>query len=237
MHSGGDYKSPPTEDYTDRHRIAKRLLKREPVILTPAARAAAVASIRKTFLEVHRLELLAVSVSAMHLHLLARFPPPQKPTPPRGGLSEQPLPFRERDPVRFHVGVAKERSAKQLASERLTPPGKVWAKRGKIVRVRDRRHQVNVMNYILDHAREGAAVWSFRDKPSREIFIPNITWIPPPPGWASNNQQRFPQPTSRVLLKPIFLDTHRSRPLDYFPHGFLGHFFSITYRHSARTRE
>jgi hypothetical protein len=38
--------------------------------------------------------------------------------------------------------------------------GKLWAKRCKVVRIRDREHQQNVYRYILDHRREGAWVWS-----------------------------------------------------------------------------
>ena len=162
-HVEGDYKSPPKEDYTARHEQSKKWLKQEPVFLSPVARAAAVHSIRVTLIEVHRLELLAVSVSAMHLHLLCRFPRGQKPTPPRGGLPPEKLPLRLTDPVRYHVGVAKERSAKFLAAEGLVRPGKVWAKRGKIKPIKDRHHHVRVFRYILDHAAEGAAVWSYRD--------------------------------------------------------------------------
>jgi hypothetical protein len=38
--------------------------------------------------------------------------------------------------------------------------GKLWAKRPKIIRIRDRAHQERVYYYILDHAKEGAWVWS-----------------------------------------------------------------------------
>jgi hypothetical protein len=36
---------------------------------------------------------------------------------------------------------------------------KLWGKRGKFLRIRDRRHQLNVYYYILHHAEEGAWVW------------------------------------------------------------------------------
>jgi hypothetical protein len=34
---------------------------------------------------------------------------------------------------------------------------------GKIVRVKDRAHQINMFNDILNHIREGGWVWSYRD--------------------------------------------------------------------------
>lgn len=172
-HVEGDYKSPPTADYSGRLDANRKRLKKPPVILCPESRAMATASIRTIFLEIHRLELLAVSVSARHMHLLARFPAGRKPASLRGGLSVENFPFRLLDPVRFHVGIAKERSAKRLASEGLVAPGKIWAKKGKIVRIKERSHQINVVNYILAHAQKNAAVWSFRDGPDAKIPVPS----------------------------------------------------------------
>ncbi len=40
--------------------------------------------------------------------------------------------------------------------------GKLWAVRGKVLPVKNRGHQLNVFQYILDHADEGAWVWDFR---------------------------------------------------------------------------
>ena len=158
-HVEGDYKKPPPElKYDSRHDQAKRSLKRDPVILSPDARRACVDALVHAWVDRHSVEVLAVSVSAMHMHVLARFGcvVAQKPTPSRGGL-------RERDPARFFVAVAKERSAKVLANAGLVKPGGVWAKRGKIVQIKNRSHQLHVYRYILDHQDEGAATWSFRD--------------------------------------------------------------------------
>jgi hypothetical protein len=171
-HVEGDYRTPPKEDYSCRHDQSKRQLKQPPVILTPEARAAAVESIRKSLVKIHGLEVLAISVSGMHLHLLARFPSGEKPTPTRRGL-----PLRQRDPVRFFVGISKERSAKHLKSEGLVPDTavKVWGRKGKIKRVHDRDHQLHVFQYILDHALESAAVWSFREGVDSTIAVPPQT--------------------------------------------------------------
>jgi len=37
--------------------------------------------------------------------------------------------------------------------------GRLWAKRGKEIRVRDRSHQLNIYKYILQHAEDGAWIW------------------------------------------------------------------------------
>ena len=147
-HVEGDYKNPPPIDrYKLRHAASRRRLARPAVHLSAPARVAAVRAIRHALVEVHGIEVLAIAVGATHLHLIARF-------------ADGPGP----DPVRHFVGIAKKESAKRLAEAGLVERGGVWAKRGKIVRVRDRPHQVRVVRYILEHTREGAAVWSFKDE-------------------------------------------------------------------------
>ncbi|MFW6336959.1 MAG: hypothetical protein ACOC3G_07505 [Phycisphaeraceae bacterium] len=161
-HVEGDYKTPPTEDFSQRHDAARRRLTREPVMLSEGARGAAVEMMRHALVDVHRLDVLAISVSGMHLHILARFGVPAlKPTASRRGLGHHEL--READPARYYMGIAKERSSKGLVAAGLAAPGGVWARRGKIKPVRDRTHQLRVYRYILAHASEGAAVWSFRE--------------------------------------------------------------------------
>ncbi len=156
-HVEGDYKETPKEDYTRRHDAAKRRMTREAVVLSPVARRVVCEAVMHALRDVHGLEVLAIAVGATHLHVLAKFPHPRKPTPSRRGL-------RVTDPVRFFMGVAKERSSKRLAAEKLAEPGGVWARKGKIVRVCDRRHQANAFNYIVDHLDEGAVVWTYRDE-------------------------------------------------------------------------
>ena len=168
-HVEGDYKNPPPKGKYDAwHERAKQSLKRDAVVLAPDARKACVDALIHAWVDVHAVEVLAVSVSAMHMHVLARFGDvPLKPrdgtdvvlklTPSRGGL-------REKDPARYFIAIAKERSAKSLAAAGLIRPGGIWAKRGKIVPVADRKHQLNAYQYILDHASEGAAVWCFKDR-------------------------------------------------------------------------
>ena len=159
-HVEGDYKSPPSEDFTRLHASARRSLKRPPVVLSREARQRAAGSIRTTLVDVHGIETLAIAVSATHFHLLARFPLGQAASPESEHRHGD---LRMTDPVRYFVGIAKERSAKDLARDGLVEAGGVWGGRGKIVPVENRAHQLRVFNYICEHANEGAAVWTFRD--------------------------------------------------------------------------
>ena len=85
-------------------------------------------------------QIIAASVDAVHLHILARF---------TGGV------------VRPLVGRAKGRASHALGRAGLE--GTVWAKGCRPLPIRDRRHQVNVYDYIRKHVRKGACVWTFRD--------------------------------------------------------------------------
>ena len=48
--------------------------------------------------------------------------------------------------------------------------GKLWGRRGKEVRVKDRGHQLQVYRYILAHAAQGAWVWDWMQE-SREVAV------------------------------------------------------------------
>ncbi len=163
-HVEGDYKRPPAVGiYEQRHTVAKGRMTRAAVVLRVEARGVVVGALVHALVEVHGIEVLAVSVSAMHMHVLARFSLGKKPTFSKRGLRSERTSAVD-DQVRHLMGIAKKESAKRLVSEGLAKPGGVWARKGKIVPIRDRGHQVNVYKYILDHAcKEGAAVWSFRD--------------------------------------------------------------------------
>lgn len=158
-HVEGDYRSPPSADYSARHDAAKNSMRRDAVVLSPEVQEVVleewVAALRRD-----EVELLAVSVSATHVHALGRFP--QKPRFNEPGLRPAKTSAVD-DPVRHLVGKAKQWSAKRLLRDGYFDAGPIWARRGKIVRVHDRAHQLNVYRYILRHRAEGAAVWSFRD--------------------------------------------------------------------------
>ncbi|MEM9415186.1 MAG: hypothetical protein AAGA29_06900 [Planctomycetota bacterium] len=158
-HVEGDYKSPPPEGvYAQRHRQSKERMNRDAVRLTEAARKIVLDEIVESA-DRYDIELLATSVSAMHFHLLGRFPMGRrKPMLNERGLRTSSVD----DPVRHLVGQVKQWSSKRLIREGLAEAG-VWGKRGKIVPIKDRKHQLNTFNYILRHKQEGAAAWTFRD--------------------------------------------------------------------------
>ncbi len=144
-HIEGDYKNPPPKGkYDSQFERSKKLMTQPKVILTPDWRKVVGEAVVGKLVRLGA-ELLAVSVSATHLHIHGRFPPAE---------------------VREWVGLAKKHAwheARDRGWEK-----KLWAKRGKAERVRDHRHQQNTFNYILRHAKkEGAWVWHFR-QPSPE---------------------------------------------------------------------
>ncbi|XAL98105.1 hypothetical protein OT109_10905 [Phycisphaeraceae bacterium D3-23] len=152
-HAEGDYKNPPPAGkYDGLHTAAQNKMRRPPIVLnTSAQRSALVAivAIVEAF-GFHHIEFLCAAVSNEHLHVLARFEP-------RDGVA---------DPPRHYLGIAKKQSAKALVAAGLAEPGGVWARKGKIVPITDRSHQVNVFRYIQRHAQQGAAVWTFKDQQS-----------------------------------------------------------------------
>ena len=140
-HVEGDYKNPPPAGaYDTQYAQSKRLLKQPPVVLSADWRAivgdALVEMLRRL-----EAQLLCLSCSGQHVHLLAKMP---------GG----PVP-------REWVGRAKKHAA--FIAKENGWQGKLWAVRSKVTPVRDRKHQWNAFQYILDHAQEGAWVWDFRD--------------------------------------------------------------------------
>ena len=87
-----------------------------------------------------QIEVLAVSLDAIHYHILGRF---------RDGK------------VRWHVGQAKLSAYHRLRNR--WQVGKVWAGLCNVTPISDRAHQLNVFNYICDHREQGAWVWTFRE--------------------------------------------------------------------------
>ncbi len=132
-----DYKHPPPPGlYKAKYERSQRLMPRPPVRLSPVQRRLAVeyfvASLQKD-----RIELVVLAIDRIHFHLLARFP--------------------DHAP-RHWLGIAKKESPHHLKAHG-GPVGGIWGTRTQCVPVKDRAHQVAVANYILAHARHGAAVW------------------------------------------------------------------------------
>src|ERR1700754_4032896 len=73
-HVEGDYKNPPPPGkYADRHERSKNLLKQSPVVLPPEWRKIVGIAVRERFVGLGA-QVIAVSMSATHAHILAKMP-------------------------------------------------------------------------------------------------------------------------------------------------------------------
>jgi len=143
-HVEGDYKKPPPPG-SDAGilRYSREALRDAPVYLDLSQRRLVGQAMVDMLVE-QDIELLALCQTAIHFHLLGRF----------------------RDAkVRPRVGRAKKHATFVLQDH--GRDGRLWGRRCKVVPIVDRRHQLNVHQYILRHRSEGGWVWTFRD---------GITW-------------------------------------------------------------
>jgi hypothetical protein len=139
-HIEGDYKNPPPEGkYAYKLERSKKLMTQDAVSLEPEWRAIIGAALVEKLQELD-VQLLCLSMSSTHAHLLGKMPP-------------GPVP-------RQLVGLAKKH-AKFVCNEKGWE-GKLWAVRSKPNPIKDRPHQLNTYYYILRHINEGAWVWDFR---------------------------------------------------------------------------
>jgi hypothetical protein len=114
-------------------------MSKSPVRFSSAQREAAGKAIVEKLIELG-IQVIAVSVDAVHFHVLARFADGE---------------------VRSRAGRAKKHASHVLTAVGL--PGRVWGKRSRALPIADRSHQVNVFNYIRNHGGKGAWVWTFRE--------------------------------------------------------------------------
>jgi hypothetical protein len=139
-HVQGDYKNrPPAGSYHRERQRSRSNLKQQPVVLSPRWRPIVGGAFRDRLQGLGGF-VLCLAQSGQHLHALVKLP-------------------READP-RIWAGFAKLHATFEAKTQGWT--GKMWAKRGKEIRVRNRGHQVNVYRYILDHEKEGAWVWVWK---------------------------------------------------------------------------
>jgi hypothetical protein len=138
-HVDGDYKHPPPAGrYRGQLRRSREGLKQPPVMLSPAWRPIIGRAIRDRLQELGAF-VLCLAVAGQHSLAFAKLP---------NGASP-----------RKWMGFAKKHAYFEAESRGWL--GKLWARRGKEMRVRDRAHQLNVYHYILSHANEGAWVWDW----------------------------------------------------------------------------
>jgi hypothetical protein len=139
-HIIGDYNQPPPpEMYDYKLQRSRQLLKQEPVKLEISWRKIVGSAVLDKLQELGA-QVLCVSMGSTHLHVLAKMPPGETP--------------------RQWVGRAKKHS--NFIGKDHGWTGKLWAVRCKVLPIKDRPHQLNTLQYILDHIREGAWVWDFR---------------------------------------------------------------------------
>ena len=140
LHVEGDYKNPPPrEQFADIRQGSKALLKQEPTIIGNKWRPIVGDAVRKRLEELGAF-VLCVSVSGQHVHVLVKLPFGCKP--------------------KTFLTLAKRHATYEC--KRRGWKGKLWALRGKVLRIRDRAHQRNVYHYILAHEKEGAWVWKWQ---------------------------------------------------------------------------
>ena len=137
IHSSGDYKNPPPPDEHAGLRKHHEELAGDTLVIPEFCRdivgLAILAKLKKL-----KYRVLALAVAATHSHWLVELPTDEK-------------------TVRLIIGECKTKSSHAIRTQ---VPGRVWAYRGKNIRVKDREHQVNVYHYILDQT--DAWIWDFR---------------------------------------------------------------------------
>lgn len=140
MHVEGDYKNPPPKGTWDEvHKRSRELMTRRPVVLSKPQREIVIESVVVS-LQKRRVEVLAVAMDRIHLHLLARFPN-----------------YDARD----LLGIAKRESWNALRLRGHPFDGGIWGKRSRNLPIHDRSHQVEAFWYILRHKFRSAEVWCY----------------------------------------------------------------------------
>ena len=136
LHVPGDYKSPPPREmFSSTLRRSRGLLKYPPVRLDERWRSFVGVALVSRLRDLGGF-VYSAAVSEGHLHLLVKLPAAK---------------------TREWVGLAKKHA--WFAARERGWVGKLWAKRAKFEPVRDRRHLVNVLRYVIAHEAQGAWVW------------------------------------------------------------------------------
>ncbi len=140
-HVEGDYKNPPPAGAYDALESRSRASLKQPPVVLPQDLRPVVGTAIKERLEGLSVLLVCLSVSGQHVHVLAK------------------MPFGH---PRALMGKAKKHA--WFVLRECGWQGKLWGKRGKVLPVRDRAHQLNVYRYIMRHVEQGAWVWTILEK-------------------------------------------------------------------------
>ncbi len=173
-HVAGDYKNPPPEGlYDKRHASSTHQMTQDAVLLSTNAKQLVLDTMLEAF-RVHQIDIAALVVTPMHVHVLARFPSDlldvlNAPAPRSPGTAVRrspgiaipglPRTTSKDDPPRHYMGIAKKESARALSKAQLKPAGKTWAFRGKIVPVKSEQHFHHLRDvYLPDHQHQQGLV-------------------------------------------------------------------------------
>jgi REP element-mobilizing transposase RayT len=141
IHSSGDYKHPPPPDEHKGLRAYNRTRAKKPRTIPSECREAVGGAFVKR-LRKEGCTVLAISVSAEHVHALVELP-------------------NDRGMIRKVIGRCKQYATRCLPP---APHGDLWADGGEFKPITERDHQLNVYEYILTRQGHWAWTWSFRDE-------------------------------------------------------------------------
>lgn len=140
VHSSGDYKDPPPPDeHSGLHDYMNRRAGEPVTIASELRERIGLALVKKLTTIGHR--MLVACVGSRHTHIVVELPQ---------SLSD----------AKREIGRAKQAASHAV---RDAMPGRIWADGGDFRLINDQEHARNTFEYILDHAEEGAWVWSYKN--------------------------------------------------------------------------
>ncbi|WP_432797681.1 transposase [Poriferisphaera sp. WC338] len=147
LHCEGDYKNRPAAgQFESLHEYSQSLMVREAVRLTLPQRKCVCSALAES-LKHYGITVNEIAVAKQHMHLLAQFEMNDKQYKPQ---------------IMTLIGKCKRWAITKLKEQHLCDEssGKLWAKSGKVICMKNERHFKNTSQYIMNHIREGAAVYS-----------------------------------------------------------------------------
>jgi hypothetical protein len=156
-HVEGDYRHRPEKgSFEQLQAMSRRLMKRDPFKLAIEFRQLLVDTVARE-LESFECSVVIVSMDAVHMHLLAKFP--------------------DQNPRKW-VAIAKKRSTQALKAHcsavgfelGLEVGEGIWGKRSKAIPIESRSHQLAVIPYIARHADKGGALWVMETLRGKKLY-------------------------------------------------------------------